>query len=96
LADELLVSNDARSLFVDALRLGAAVPAVGEDIEDTQGKVVASPEFAWFEALVAVLPPEQARCSRSLRSGGWRCFILPLSGSERVSLLDVLAETYSR
>ncbi|MEM6274806.1 MAG: DISARM system phospholipase D-like protein DrmC [Myxococcota bacterium] len=96
LADELLVSADARSLFVDALRLGAPVPAVGEDIEDARGRVVASPEFAWFEAPVAVLPPEQARCSRALRSGGWRCFVLPLSGSERISLLDILAETYSR
>jgi hypothetical protein len=81
LADELLVSAEARPLFLRVLAAGLAVPEVGADVADIggeDGEVIGSPELSWPVQRVAVLLPEQEGSRKKLEAAGWTCFsILP-------------------
>ena len=91
LANELLVSVDARPLFLRILREGLAAPVVGEDIEGTDGDIVGSAELSWEDAHVAVLLPEQEPSRKRIEAVGWTCFPVTIDENDFATLRNLLA-----
>ena len=91
LAHELLVSADARPLFLRILRQGLAVPVVGEDIEGPDGDVVGSAELSWEDVHVAILLPEQEPSRKRIEAAGWTCFPVTIDDDGFMTLSDLLA-----
>ncbi|MEO0460580.1 MAG: DISARM system phospholipase D-like protein DrmC [Myxococcota bacterium] len=90
MAEELLVSAEARALFIELMKAGHDVPLVGEDIEGHNGSVLGSPELSWPSHRVALLLGTQSGSRRALESDGWRCFVLPITDADRFALAEAL------
>ncbi len=91
LADELLVSDEARPLFLRILAQRLPVPLVGEDVAGQDGLVLGSPELSWEEHRVAILLLEQECCRKALEGDGWRCFGMPVAEDNFDALCQILA-----
>lgn len=91
LANELLVSADARPLFLRILREGLAAPVVGEDIEGADGDIVGSAEMSWEDAHVAILLPEQEPSRNRIEAAGWTCFPVTIDETGFAALRELLA-----
>lgn len=55
---------------------GLAVPAVGHELANARGHVVAEAELAWPEQLLVVLRPDQADMKGIWLGAGWRVLVL--------------------
>jgi phosphatidylserine/phosphatidylglycerophosphate/cardiolipin synthase-like enzyme len=89
LADELMVADEARPLFLRLLAAGHPRPEVGDDIEGPDGQVLGTAELCWPERRVAVLLPEQEGSRQKLEAAGWACFS-PDAGPEAMERLHAL------
>jgi hypothetical protein len=90
LADDLLVSAEARPLLLRLLSAGLAPPEVGADIEGDDGDVLGTAELSWPVQRVAVLLPEQEGSRKQLEAADWTCFSSSLGAEELVVLCELV------
>jgi hypothetical protein len=90
LANELLVSIDARRLFLRILGEGLATPDVGEDIEGMDGNIVGCAELSWADSHVAILLPEQWSSRNRIEAAGWTCFAVTMDENGILALRRLL------
>jgi DEAD/DEAH box helicase domain-containing protein len=81
---ELLVYCDPRchDLLRAILARGGAVPEIGFELQDEQGRVCAEAELAWPDIQVAVVLPERESAAETFRGQGWRVFGLAVTPEE--------------
>jgi DEAD/DEAH box helicase domain-containing protein len=73
---ELLVYCDLRchDLLRAVVARGCAVPQIGFELQDEQGRVCAEAELAWPARQVAVVLPERGTAAEIFRGQGWSVF----------------------
>jgi DEAD/DEAH box helicase domain-containing protein len=81
---ELLTYCDPRchNLLRAAVARGCAVPEIGFELQDEQGRVCAEAELAWPDKQVAVVLPERAAAPDIFRGRGWSVFAPDASADE--------------
>jgi DEAD/DEAH box helicase domain-containing protein len=81
---ELLTYCDPRchDLLRAAVARGCAVPEIGFELQDEQGRVCAEAELAWPDRQVAVVLPERMPAAQAFRERGWTVFGLDASPTE--------------
>ena len=73
---ELLVYCDPRchDLLRAVVARGCAVPEIGFELQDDQGRVCAEAELAWPDKRIAVVLPERSAAPETFRERGWSVF----------------------
>ena len=73
---ELLVYCDPRchDLLRAVVARGCAVPEIGFELQDDQGRVCAEAELAWPDRRIAVVLPERSAAPETFRGRGWSVF----------------------
>ncbi len=73
---ELLVYCDPRchDLLRAVVARGCAVPEIGFELQDDQGRVCAEAELAWPDKRIAVVLPERSAAPETFRGRGWSIF----------------------
>jgi DEAD/DEAH box helicase domain-containing protein len=81
---ELLAYCDPRchDLLRAAVARGCAVPEIGFELQDEQGRVCAEAELAWPDKQVAVVLPERTAAPDFFRGRGWSVFAPDASPDE--------------
>ena len=67
-----LIDRELQAWATELARLGTDVPAVGYELLDGKGRVVAEAELAWVEQQLAVLLPDSAGLTLFAELG-WYC-----------------------
>jgi DEAD/DEAH box helicase domain-containing protein len=81
---ELLVYCDprCRDLLRSVVARGCAVPEIGFELQDDQGRVCAEAELAWPDKRIAVVLPERSAALATFRERGWNVFDATASADE--------------
>ncbi len=81
---DLLIYCDPRchDLLRAVVVQGCAVPEIGFELQDEQGRVCAEAELAWPDKRVAVVLPERSSAAETFREQGWSVFDMTASPDE--------------